>query len=178
MRRRAFRDRFREKSAQQRTIHLHHVGKIEIEYVADRLLHHGMVTANVENAVAAQEIEIWLVIHIVEIGAFGPGIDLVEADDALGCNQGAVQMPLVQFVIFAQPRRNDLFQIKSHAPTFCDLRSKRKLVDRPACSRKLSELRRAMLKLLGFADIILTSSKGLLDPPTVPNRDKLRVRLS
>ena len=31
-------------------------------------------------------------------------------------------------------------------------------VDRP--------LRRAMLILLGFADIILTSSKGLLDPPS------------
>src|SRR5207245_894754 len=166
MRRRAFRDRFREQSTQQRTIHLHHVGKIEIEYVADRFLHYGMVPANVENAVATQEIEIWLVIHIVEISAFSPGIDLVETDDALGRNQGAVQVPLVQFVIFAQPRRDDLFQIKSHAPTFCDLRSKRKLVDR------------AMPEPLGFADIVLTSSKGLLDPPTVPNRDKLRVRLS
>ena len=35
-------------------------------------------------------------------------------------------MPLVQVVVFAQARRDDLFQIKSHAPTFCDLRSKRK----------------------------------------------------
>ena len=114
MRRGPFRDRFREQSAQQRAIHLHHVGKIQIEHVADRFLHHRMVPADVENAVAAQKIEIRLVIYVVEISAFGPGIDLVEADDALGRNQRAVQMPLVQFVILAQARRNDLFQIKSH----------------------------------------------------------------
>jgi hypothetical protein len=35
-------------------------------------------------------------------------------------------VPFVQVVILAEPRRDDLFQIKSHAPTFCDLRSKRK----------------------------------------------------
>src|SRR6266566_9588699 len=95
-----------------------------------------MVPADIENRVATQEIEIWLIIHIVEIGAFGPGIHLVETDDTLGCNQGAVQVPLVQFVIFAEAGRDDLFQIKSHAPTFCDLRSKRKLMDRPALLAK------------------------------------------
>src|SRR5438477_5891236 len=85
-----------------------------------------MVPADVENAVAAQEIEIRNIVHVVEIGAFSPGIHLVETDDTLGCNQGPVQMPLVQVVVLAQARRDDLFQIKSHAPTFCDLRSKRK----------------------------------------------------
>src|SRR5437868_4789613 len=94
-----------------------------------------MVPADVENAVAAQKIEVRLVIHVVEIGALGPGIDLVETDDTLGCNQGPVQMPLVQVVVFAEARRDDLFQIKSHPPTFCDLRSKRKLVDRPLRGR-------------------------------------------
>ncbi len=109
MRRRAFGNRFGEQSAQQRTIHLHHVRKIEIEHVANRFLHHGMVPPDVENAVAAEEIEIRLVIHVVEISAFRAGIDFVEPDDALGRNQGAVQMPLVQFVIFAESRRDDLF---------------------------------------------------------------------
>src|SRR6266702_8327865 len=74
-----------------------------------------MVSADIENAVAAQKIEIRNVIHVVEIRALGPGIDFVEADDALGRNEGAVQMPLVQFVIFTQSRCDDLFQVKSHA---------------------------------------------------------------
>ncbi len=109
MRRCPFGDRFREQAAQERAIHLDHVRKIEIEHVADRFLHRGMVAADVENAVAAEKIEIRLVIHVVEIGALGPGIDFVEADDALGRNEGAVQMPLVQFVIFAETGRDDLF---------------------------------------------------------------------
>ena len=78
-----------------------HVRQIEIEHVPDRLFHHWMVAADIENTVAAQEIEIRLIIHIVEISALSPGIDFIEADHALRRHQGAVQMPLVQLVIFA-----------------------------------------------------------------------------
>src|SRR4029077_18215815 len=98
-----------------------------------------MVPADVENAVAAQKIEVRLVIHIVEIGALSPGIDLVETDDTLRRDQGTVQMPLVQFVIFAEPRRDDLFQIKSHARMFPDLRSKRKRAPMASNRDKLRE---------------------------------------
>ena len=37
MRRRPFRERLGEQSAEERAIHLHHVRQIEIEHVADRL---------------------------------------------------------------------------------------------------------------------------------------------
>src|SRR2546421_2780284 len=81
-----------------------------------------MVSADVENAVAAQKIEIRLVIHVVEICALSPGIDLVETDDALRLRQRPVQMLLVEFVILAQPRGNDFLQIESHqAERFRDL---------------------------------------------------------
>src|ERR1700719_1580580 len=66
MRWRPFYDRLREQTAQERAVHLHHVRKIEIEHIADCLFHYRMVPPNVENAVAAQEIEIRLVIHVVE----------------------------------------------------------------------------------------------------------------
>src|SRR5437762_1490054 len=74
-----------------------------------------MIPPNIENAVAAQKIEIRLVIHVVEIRALSPSIDFVETDNALRGNKRAIQMPLVQLVIFAQPRGDNLFQIKSHA---------------------------------------------------------------
>ena len=67
-----------------------------------------MIAADIENAVAAQEIEIGGVIHVVEIGALGPRIDLVETDHPLRRHERAIEMPLVQFVIFARaaPRRS------------------------------------------------------------------------
>ena len=107
--------RLGQQPAEERAIHLHHVGQIEIEHVADRFLHRGMVAPDIEDAVAAQEIEIGGVIHVVEIRALGPRIDLVETDDALRGDEGAVEVPLVQFVVFAEAGRDELFEIKCHA---------------------------------------------------------------
>src|SRR5262249_32959145 len=116
-----------KQAAQKRTIHLHHVWKIQIEHVADRLLHYRVISADVENAVAAQKIEIGLVIHIVEIRALGSRIDFVETDDALRCHERAVDVPLVQFVVFAKTRGNNLLQIETHEEqNFSDSCSKRK----------------------------------------------------
>ena len=90
--RRPFRERLGQQAAEERAIHLHHVGQIEIEHVADRFLHRGMVPPDIENAVAAQEIEVSGVIHVVEIGALGAGIDLVEPDHALRGDERAIEM--------------------------------------------------------------------------------------
>src|SRR5205823_1737059 len=80
------------------------------------------------------KIEIGGVIHVVEIRALSAGVDFVETDDALGLNQRPVQMLLVEFVILAQPRGDDLFQIESHqAERFRDLGRERKC-SRPALS--------------------------------------------
>src|SRR5207237_4410247 len=93
---------------------------------ADRFFHYRMVPANVENRITAQEIQVGVVIHIVEIGAFSPGVDLVETNDTLGRDQGAVDMSMMQLVIFAEPRGNDFFQVKRHFRTFSDLGGKSK----------------------------------------------------
>src|SRR5215475_6246409 len=131
MRRRSFYKRLSQQTAQKRTIHLHHIGKIQIEHVADRLFHQRMISTDVENAVAAQKIEIRLVIHIVEIRALGPRIDFVETNDPLRCHKRAVYVPLMQFVVFAEARRDNLLQIESHEEeNFSDSCSKRK-----SCSR-------------------------------------------
>src|SRR2546428_5774242 len=59
----AFDERFGKQAAQKRAIHLHHVRQIEIEHIANGLFHDRMIPSNVKNAVAAQEIEIRLIIH-------------------------------------------------------------------------------------------------------------------
>src|SRR6476661_4003837 len=131
MRRRPFHKSLSQQAAQKRTVHLHHVWKIQIEHVADRLFHQGVISTDVENAVAAQKIQIRLIIHIVEIGALSPRIDFVETDDALRRHERAVYVPLVQFVVFAKTRGDNLLQIESHEEeNLSDSRSKRK-----SCSR-------------------------------------------
>src|SRR6185503_20603132 len=80
-----------------------------------------MVTPDIEDAVAAQEIEIGVVIHVVEISASCPGIDFIETDNTLRGDEGAVEMPLVQLVVFAQPGGDDFLQVKSHRHLVGDL---------------------------------------------------------
>src|SRR5213082_69334 len=58
------------------------------------------------------------------IAFFTPGVDLVETNDTLGRDQGAVDMSMMQLVIFAEPRGNDFFQVKRHSRTFSDLGGK------------------------------------------------------
>src|SRR5262249_24431798 len=89
--------------------------------------HHRMISPNVENAVAAQKVQIWLIIHIIEVSAFRSRIDLVEPDYSLRLHQSRVYVSFVKLVIFTQSRCDNFLQIKGHSVTFCDLRSKRKL---------------------------------------------------
>src|SRR4026207_1345676 len=147
MRRRPFHKCLRQQAAQKRTVHLHHVWKIQIEHVANRLFHQRMISTNVENAVAAQKIKIRLVIHVEEIRALSTRIDFVETDDALRCHERAVYVPLVQFVVFAKTRGDNLLQIESHQEeNLSDSRSKRKSGSRfAACHAEA--LRRRMLSV-------------------------------
>src|SRR5215472_2512795 len=112
--RHAFRKRLSQQAAQKRTVHLHHVWKIQIEHVADRLLHYRVISTDVENTVAAQKIQIRLVIHVIEIRALGSRIDFVETDDALRCHERAVYVPLVELVVFAKTRGDNLLQVECH----------------------------------------------------------------
>src|SRR6476646_7406735 len=127
MRRHPLHKRFSQQAAQKGTVHLHHIWKIKIEHVADSLFHQRVISTNVENAIATQKIQIWLIIHIEEICALGTGIDFIETDDALRCHQRAIDVPLVQFVVFAKTRGDNLLQIESHEEeNFSDSRSKGK----------------------------------------------------
>src|SRR5213075_550956 len=100
-----------------------------------------MVPPNIENAVAAQEIEIGGVIHVIQVRALRPRIDLVEADHALRCHQCAVNVSLVQLIILTQPRRDELLQANYQGGTLSDLRLKRNR-NTPAMASNLDRLHR------------------------------------
>src|SRR2546430_16612501 len=87
-----------------------------------------MITPDVENAVTAQKIEIRLVIHVVEVRALCPRIDLVEPNHALRSHERAVHMPFVKLIILTQSRGDNFLYIQRHRAIFRDLPLKRKWV--------------------------------------------------
>ena len=86
-----------------------------------------MIPSDVENAIAAQKIQVRLIIHVIQVRAFRSRIDLVEPDHSLRLHQRRVYVVLMELVILTQPRCDNFLQIKCHSEIFCDLRSKRKL---------------------------------------------------
>ncbi len=97
---RRFDERLGEESAQQRGIELHHVGQVHGEDILNRLLRHGMVAADGVDAEPGKKIEIVVPLFVVEVGTLGAGVDFVEANGALHLDEGAVEILMVQFVIF------------------------------------------------------------------------------
>ena len=101
-----------EQAGENRAVHLDHVGEIEFEDVPDGFLNGGVVAADVEDAVAAEEVEVVLAVEVVEVGALGPGVDLVEADGALDLHKGSVHVLVVQVVVLAQPGEDGVFEVE------------------------------------------------------------------
>jgi hypothetical protein len=66
-----------------------------------------MIPSDVENAIAAQKIQVRPIIHVIEVRAFRSGVDLVEPDYSLCLDQRRVYVPLVELIIFTQSRRDN-----------------------------------------------------------------------
>ena len=86
---------FGEKAGEDGAVHLDHIGEIEFEDVLDGFLDGGMVTTEVKDAVATEEIEVVLAVEIVEVGSFGAGVDFIEADSALNFDQSTIDVLVV-----------------------------------------------------------------------------------
>ena len=54
-----------------------------------------MITADVENAVAAEEVEVVLSVEIVEVGTFRTGIDFIKADGTLNLYESTIDVLIV-----------------------------------------------------------------------------------
>ena len=79
-RRQLLEERLAEQPAHQRAIHLHHVGQVEVQRVVHGLGDDGMVAPDVEDAVAAEKIEVFVAFVVVEVGSLRPDVHPVEAD--------------------------------------------------------------------------------------------------
>jgi hypothetical protein len=71
-----------------------------------------MVATDVENAVAAEEVEVVLAVKIVEVSAFCAGIDFIESDRALNFYERAIDVLIVKLVVLAQSGEDRVFEVK------------------------------------------------------------------
>jgi methyl coenzyme M reductase subunit C len=114
MRRQFFQQRLREQSAEQRAIHLHHVRQIHLQHITDGLLHRGVVAPDIEDAVAAEKIEIVVPVEIDEVAPVRMRIHLVEPDDPLDGDQRGIQVLLVELVVFAEASGDEVLKVERH----------------------------------------------------------------
>ena len=93
----------REKAGQQRTIHLHHVGEIEVDRLVQRGLDRRMPTTECEDAEARQHVEVALPAIVVEVAALAANEVAVETERLEYPRQLRVQVLLVECKVLTVP---------------------------------------------------------------------------
>jgi hypothetical protein len=71
-----------------------------------------MVATDVEDAVAAEEVEVVLAVKIVEVRAFCAGIDFIETDGALNLYESTIDVLIVKLVVLAQSGEDRVFEVE------------------------------------------------------------------
>jgi len=107
-----FDESFSEETGENGAVHLDHIGEVEFKDVANGFLNRGMITADVENAVAAEEVEVVLAVKIVEVRAFCAGIDFIETDGALNLYESTIDVLIVKLVVLAQSGEDRVFEVE------------------------------------------------------------------
>ncbi len=79
-----------------------------------RLLHGGMVAPDIEDAVAAEEIEVLLAVEVIEVSAAGVRVNFVKPDGPLDGDQGAIDVALVQVVVLPEPFGDERLDVDGH----------------------------------------------------------------
>ena len=172
VRRQFFQQRLGEQAAEQRAIHLHHVRQVHLQHVAHSLLHGGMVAPDIEDAVAAEKIEVVVPVEVVEVAAARLRIDVIKADDALHRDQRGIQVLLVELIVFAEAGGDEVLEIERHrARTLRTKRDNASGFSARRISRKGSDaeagcalffLRRFLRRHLLFLRGLLRQARGAL----------------
>jgi hypothetical protein len=71
-----------------------------------------MISTNVENAIATEEVEVVLAVEIVQVGTFCAGIDFIEANRSLDFDEGTIHVLVVEIVVLAKSSEDRVFQVE------------------------------------------------------------------
>jgi hypothetical protein len=71
-----------------------------------------MIATNIENAVAAEEVEVVFAVEIIEISTFRTGIDFIEPDRALNFDERTIDVLIVEIVVLPKASENRVFEVE------------------------------------------------------------------
>ncbi|CAM5324373.1 hypothetical protein SAFG77S_00079 [Streptomyces afghaniensis] len=96
---RAVREQLLGQQARQRlAVEPGEVGEPGVQDVVQRLAHHGVVAAQAHHPEPGEHVQVVVAVRVVEVGALGALVDLVEADGVQHARELVVQVPGVQLV--------------------------------------------------------------------------------
>ena len=101
--------------AEQRDVHLHHVGQLAGQHILQGLNHRRMVTPQGIDAEATEQIQILVALIIVEIRALGASIDPVITNGLEHAYHLRIEMLLVQGEILAGVFLQQIGDITGHS---------------------------------------------------------------
>ena len=78
---------------------MNHIGEIKIKDIPNGFLYRGMIATNIEDAVAAEEVEVVLAVEIVKVGTLCTGIDFIKANRPLNFDERTIDVLVVQVVV-------------------------------------------------------------------------------
>ena len=113
---------FGQQARQHRHVHLHEIRKVAVQNAGQRLAQGRVIAADREHAEAAQQIEIFLVLPVIEILPLAAAEADVEADRLQDADELFVQIAAVQCPSLGFPVRNHLRQVQlftRHRSHFC-----------------------------------------------------------
>jgi len=107
-----FDESFGEEAGENGAVHLNHIREVEIQDIPNSFLYRGMIAADVENAVAAEEVEVVLTVEIVQVGTFCAGIDFIKANRSLNFDERTIDVLVVEVVVLAQTSQDGVFEVE------------------------------------------------------------------
>ena len=108
----------REQAGQRAAVELGPVGQLGVQRVVQRLADHRVVAPGREHAEPGQEVRVLVAVGVVQVGALGPLVDLVEADRVQHLRLLRVQVPAVQLVTVIAVGGEQGLQVEVHG-SFC-----------------------------------------------------------
>ncbi len=101
-----------EQARQQRAVHLHHVGQIEVEGLVQRRLERRMAAPEGVNPEAGKQIQVTIALGVEQVATFAADIEAIEADRLQHARQLMVQVLFVQRVVLTVPCREHRSEIE------------------------------------------------------------------